>query len=112
MSAPAAKGRSEPVRTKQRTASSASAAFKAAINSPISRLLSAFSASGRFSRIRVTPSSVSTIRVSKLIEASSQHLDRGGKVFLGVAQGVEERVERFGLSAHGGGRARAGSRFL
>ena len=53
-SAPAAKAFSDPVRTMQRTLSLASAAVTAAASSRISVEFSAFSASGRFSRIRAT----------------------------------------------------------
>src|SRR5215475_3879792 len=64
MSAPAANARSEPVSTRQRTEPSASASSSASESSPSSWLFSAFSASGRFRRIRVTPAlGLSTLRV-------------------------------------------------
>src|SRR5258708_38303880 len=67
MSAPAARARSEPVITTHRTPGSASVSSRTWVSSSISWPFSAFSASGRLSRIRVTASCRSTIRVWGLI---------------------------------------------
>ena len=63
-SAPAAKAFSEPVTTMARTRGEASISVSASPSSSRSWSLSAFSASGRFSRMRATWSSISTISVS------------------------------------------------
>src|SRR6185312_15134915 len=60
MSAPAAKARSEPVMTMQRTCVPRSQSSRTPISSFNSSLLSAFSALGRLSVIRPTPSSTAT----------------------------------------------------
>ena len=64
MSAPAAKAFSEPVSTIARTRCEASISVSASPSSSRSWPFSAFSASGRFSRMVPMCSSISTIRVS------------------------------------------------